>query len=440
MRKEMIKFNSDWNSKYQIATIIYKKDGIKRVRKEPLTEAAVEHIDRIIQNYEILKKVYMNCGICTVERTSEGIEFDYVEGDALASYYRKAINNNNKEDFLTLVKQHADIIIEKKENICTFHSSPEFEMYFGDGSVYEGKKGLSCANFEATAQNIILKDDFPTFIDYEWVFPFPIPLDLILYHCIIRINEFFLLKEDGFVNKEELFRILDIESKEEQLEKNWRHFWDFLCEEEKHNYLNIKGSQYQKEIFDIRSTIDENVRLRGVDEYNKYLLAEKEKQQQCIEELNQGLLGQNEYVNNLEKNIREQNRYIQVLSGTDEYNKRLVEEREQQQKCIQELNRGIEAQNEYVNSLEGNIKEQNCYIQSLLYDKNQQQEYIEYCEQQRKELLVEKDELEQENNVNIQKVSELKKLIDRQQEHLREQAVFINKVKGSLLGKMFFRA
>lgn len=426
MRKEMIKFNSDWNSKYQIATVIYKKDGIKRVRKEPLTESAWKHIDTIVQNYEILKKIYTNCGICALERTSKGIEFDYIEGDALASYYRKAINNNDKEYFFTLAKQHANIIIGNEKNICTFHSSPEFERYFGDGSVYEGKKGLLCVNFEATAQNIILKENFPIFIDYEWVFQFPVPLDLILYHCIIRINEFFLLKREDFIKKEELFYKLDIESNREQLEQNWKHFWHFLCGEEEHSYLNIKDSQYQKEILDLRSAIEENVRLRGVNEYNKHLLAEKQKQQQCIEELNQGLLAQNEYVSNLERNIKEQNHYIQILSRAEEQYKQIIGEKENQQQCIEQLNQGILAQNEYVNSLEENIKKQ--------------QEYIEYCEQQKKEALIKKDKLEQENNINIQKIAEQKKLIDRQQEHLREQAFFINKVKRSLLGKMFFGA
>ena len=128
----------------------------------------------------------------------------------------------------------------------------------------------------------------------------------------------------------------------------------------------------------------------------------------------------------MERNIKEQNHYIQILSRAEEQYKQIIGEKENQQQCIEQLNQGILAQNEYVNSLEENIKKQ--------------QEYIEYCEQQKKEVLIKKDKLEQENNINTQKIAEQKKLIDRQQEHLREQAFFINKVKRSLLGKMFFGA
>lgn len=383
----MLKFNSDRQANYQVKTIIVEEDGVKKVRKEAITAESQVHIDHIFKNYEVLKTAYPKCKVCPVEAYENGIKFEYIEGEMLSSRYRMAIRKCDKQQFLNLVKRHVDIVKGSKNNECVFCNSPEFEKNFGNGIQYEGKIGLKCVNFEATAQNIIFEGETPVFIDYEWVFQFPVPLDLVLYHTIIKVNSFYLNELENVISQNELFNYLNIECDRDQLEQSWRHFYELLDGQGKENLTAAKLSQYRKEILDIRSISDEVVRLRGVDEYNRNLLQEMQKQQISLEELSKGIAAQNTYISNLESGIKDQTNYIE--------------------------------------NLERNLKEQ--------------QKYIQYCEDRNSESSMKLEKLEYENKITTEKLQSKNDLIDQQQKHLLEQARYINKVKGSLVGRLFFK-
>lgn len=396
----MLKFNSDRHVNYQVKTFVFEEKGVKKVRKEAITAESQAHLKQICRNYEVLKMAYPDCKVCPVAVCDNGIEFEYIEGDMLSSRYRTAIRKRDKRQFLDLVNRHVDIIKGNKNNECTFRSSLEFEKYFGNGVQYEGKSGLNCVNFEATAQNIIFEGETPVFIDYEWVFQFPIPLDLVLYHTIIKVNSFYLVELDNVISQKELFDYLNIQCDMDQLEQSWQHFYQLLDGRGKENLTEAKLSQYRKEILDYRSLSDEVVRLRGVDEYNRNLLMEMQNQQINMEELSKGIVAQNTYIASLESGIKNQTDYIQALE------------------------KGTQEQHKYIENLEKDLKEQ--------------QRYIQYCETRNSESNMKLDKLEYENKITMEKLQSQKSLIEQQQKHLLEQACYINKVKGSLIGKMFF--
>ena len=57
----------------------------------------------------------------------------------------------------------------------------EFQSIFGEQEGLEGKEASKMLNIDLTLDNIILEEESgkPQIIDYEWVFPFPIPVDFI---------------------------------------------------------------------------------------------------------------------------------------------------------------------------------------------------------------------------------------------------------------------
>lgn len=399
----MIKFNSDRDERYQIRTDIFLEDGKKIVRKVPETSAAEEHIKEIFHNQEILLKSYPNCDICPASLNGKELKFEFIDGISLGKRYRQIMLTNDKKAFWNLVDIQVDLIKGKQENEGVFSPSVEYEKIFGNGEIFQGDLALCNVNFEATPNNIIFRNETnkPVFIDYEWVFPFLIPLNLILYHCIVMPLTFFRSDFKGFVTRDELMTYLNIE-KREAVEKAWRHFIGIL--DGTPGLAEIKQSNYLKSILNIKDLEEENSRLRGAEEYSKLLEKNVKEQQTSIEELSKGLEAQNGYVNVLEQGKKEQQEYIKVLE------------------------QGNREQQRYIKALEQGKEEQQKYIGILEQEKETQQKRIERLES-----------VEQENKINKDKIERQKELISRQQDKLLEQARYINRVKSSLIGKLLFK-
>ena len=395
----MIKCNSDRQAAYQIKTTVFQAQEKRIVRKEAMTDAAEPHLKEIYDNYTKMCSLYPEESVCPVRRDNNSLEFQYIDGTSLSELYSRAINNNDKKQFFSLLDQHVELIIGNVTNEISFHSTPEFERYFGSGELYENRKGLKCVNYEATAQNVIFekKTKIPVFIDYEWFFSFPMPLELVLYHCVIKVSSFYVEGMHSFISETELFQHLKISISKDILEKSWLSFFRKLDEDDSGSIAKVKRENYLKPTLDIAKLAEENLRLLGIEKYNKELLKSLDSQQENVEELLRGIQAQNEYVRNLETGNQNQQLYIQALE------------------------KNIENQQTYIKCLEQSVGSQQEYIKELENKISYQEDYIKQCEDDKV------------------KMAELKNLIERQQKHLLEQATFINRVNASLIGKILFR-
>ena len=151
-----------------------------------------------------------------------------------------------------------------------------------------------------------------------------------------------------------------------------------------------------------------------------------------------------QYVRSLEENIKKQQKHIE----DQEENLR------KQQKYIESLEENIKKQQEYIDVQADNQKKQQEYIHHLESEKvnfletlrktekdlQDQQTYIEFKERQTKDMEEKYRELNEEWFAEKNKVADLKKLVAKQQEKLLEQAKYINGVKSSLFGKLFFKS
>ncbi len=186
MKKKYIKFSDERNRKYSIKTIIWDDDGQTRVTKEAIFPEGREHISNIHYNGSLLKKYY-DVEICDSWLKDGIIEFEFISGESLESKYIACLEKNDIDTFKELLSVHKTCIMGKQDNLTIFEDSEEFNKIFGKEERFIGIPALKCSNFDAIASNIIYRNDRQVFIDYEWVYEFVIPVDLVLYHCLFDL-------------------------------------------------------------------------------------------------------------------------------------------------------------------------------------------------------------------------------------------------------------
>ena len=240
MKLKYVKFSDERNKKFCIKTIIGRQGDVWKVRKEAVYEDGKGHIRNMERNASLLKE-YFNCDVCDIRLQGDVAEFAYMQGESLADRYLAAIEANDIERFRELLLEHKRIILGRKENSDIFQLNRSYEKVFGDGQAVVGKQALCCCNYDATASNIVFVDNRPSFIDYEWVFDFSVPVDVVLYHCIL---DFYLHCEEAqdFFSIEEAMQVLEIECDREYLEQTYRSFYDYVIKEEQgESYALVKA-------------------------------------------------------------------------------------------------------------------------------------------------------------------------------------------------------
>jgi hypothetical protein len=126
--------------------------------------------------------------------------------------YTKAARAKSKIDLFKLFDWHYQLVLGDN-NLCQFEVTKKFAEIFGQTEYFNGKEALKRVNFEAVAGNVILKENNinnPCFIDYEWVFDFPVPAVLVKFHLIDRLY-FFLEGLAGFIPRKEFLAYANID-------------------------------------------------------------------------------------------------------------------------------------------------------------------------------------------------------------------------------------
>lgn len=264
MKKILTKFSDERAKEFCIETYIAELDDTKEkfVFKRNIFPEGYNHINRILQNNSVLSKAYSKVAVCPVQRVDKGLlKFDYINGVSLEKKYRESLRKNDRNQMQELLQQHKALILGDIENQCKFEPTAKYEMIFGRSQWGTDIDALKVSNFDATAGNIIYRGDEPVFIDYEWVFDFPLPIELAVYYNIrdayqhIRgLEKFYPLKEAK--------AYLEINASEKLLEKAIENFFRYVYMGQMgqgfglSKYMNEKGV---KTVLDIQQT-EENAR------------------------------------------------------------------------------------------------------------------------------------------------------------------------------------
>lgn len=353
MKKIFTRFNDLRQEDFAIKTSICEEDGKKFVVKEAIYEDGKQHIKNIINNKKLLEKNFPACKVCPVTLDGDKLVFDYIYGESLADKYIEAYNNRDKEKFFELISIHKKLILGEEENTCIFEDSEPCKNIFGDVHLFEGMKGLLVSNFEATAYNIIFENnDYnkPTFIDYEWVFDFKMPKDLILYQCILTLYLSFPQFEN-FVPQQSVSEYLEIKMDISILKKIYSYFYNYYTRGKRAKSLGEIKYSYLKETIDIKDIIDRNPDL----------FTEKE-------ELRKNL---NWYINK----VKELEEAIKYHQANDVYLKDRNDEIQKELDWYQKRTKDLEEAIKYHHNLDKQLEEalNNSKQQQQIIEKNNQE-------------------------------------------------------------------
>ena len=196
---------------FQICTsIIQKNDEKKCVIKKAVYREGKNHIHNIAQNYALLESICPGQAVPCNE-TENGVVFPYINGESYEILIKnQLLNDDDIEHWKNVLKAWRKLIVGNTSNEVIFDNSTKFQNVFGNSVLLTGDIALKITNFDAIGENILSSKSGLFFIDYEWVFDFPVPLDLTMY----RIIKQFYQNNKAYFDWERLLEAVSITDKE----------------------------------------------------------------------------------------------------------------------------------------------------------------------------------------------------------------------------------
>ncbi|MCI8725561.1 MAG: glycosyltransferase [Hungatella sp.] len=197
---QYVKYNRTRRECFQIKTVI-RGDGRKRqVEKSALDMEGTPHIWSLGTSYTSLSMEHTAIKFVKPSMSEDRCraQFPYVVGKTWAQKLGEEIQEGKAP--VRTIQKAMDQALEVKDTArVRFQVTPEFLEVFGasgekispgseDGQPFwkgfEGQECLEISNIDALFENILLTEDGMYCLDYEWVFPFPIPVRFIQYRIL----------------------------------------------------------------------------------------------------------------------------------------------------------------------------------------------------------------------------------------------------------------
>jgi GT2 family glycosyltransferase len=239
---KFIKYNRTRREAFQIRTSLVEEEGCSFVEKTALTEESVEHIQSLLKNYHLLMEQNQKVKAVPVSISPDGhtARFDFLKGETFSEILGKEIQYGKVSE--SHMEEAISIIFDVKDAcMLPFSMTPEFEKVFGKISnapeIVKKDWAFQTANIDCLFENIMMTKDGPYCLDYEWVFPFPIPVTFIKFRVLYYFYEQYksLL---SYASMELFMERFGVESERigtyQEME---RHFQDYVHGENQRIYL-----------------------------------------------------------------------------------------------------------------------------------------------------------------------------------------------------------
>ena len=226
MKKIYSKITKERQKEFQIETYIAVQDGKQYVAKRALHAEAYPHVRAMAEYYQRCQEAGNVCP--SAMQGNDTIVFDYLEGKSLCRELLDALRGKNREQFFALLGNYTEFVANTVDaEQVTFAGGensdwkPEFEKVFGQSELSGEYMCGRNLNIDLTFDNIIKTeaDENYRMIDYEWLFPFPVPLKFVYYRAAYafyvrygsRMKELLTQQEllDYFALSEEEIRVFE---------------------------------------------------------------------------------------------------------------------------------------------------------------------------------------------------------------------------------------
>ena len=192
---------------YRQYTLIIRKGRTLLVRKKPAGAEAAGHIRRYAENYGTLTGALrpgarVSAVPCTLNRDGTA-DFPFLTDPAL----QDVLAGRPAKEYAALVGRFRDALAEAFGE-GPFEVTPAFTDFFGYIRVPDGMTALGVSNADMAFDNVFCTGDGKyTFIDYEWILPFPVPALYLLYRAFPQDPTFTAFPEE---EQESVLRSLGI--------------------------------------------------------------------------------------------------------------------------------------------------------------------------------------------------------------------------------------
>lgn len=187
------KFSNERAKAFAIRTqILEDADGTRVVQKIACHPEGREHVNRIAKWHDRLLEQFSQTGVCPnrVLGTADGmVELEYLDGaDTLEERFLRLWNGGREQEAKELLGGYLDMLRACAD--VPFVRTEEFRQVFGDADLPDGLLCMPVTDFDMTAENILFADGENRWnlIDYEWVFPFPVPVNMLIYRTILYVS------------------------------------------------------------------------------------------------------------------------------------------------------------------------------------------------------------------------------------------------------------
>ena len=180
------KFSKERRKEYQIYTSIFEEEKKRKVVKYPANSYAKNQVIKMIDNRDILQEVFdkkeYHIAFCQSEKN--GLTFEYIAGKTLASSIDEHILNKEADK----VKADLQLLKQIFANVITqdpFVADDAFLNFFNNVVLPDDLKKSKTSFIDLNLDNIIIDDnDIINIIDYEWVLPFALPAEFLIFRSL----------------------------------------------------------------------------------------------------------------------------------------------------------------------------------------------------------------------------------------------------------------
>lgn len=257
-----VKYNKTRREAFQIRTSLVEEDGLPYVEKTALTAEGVAHIRSFEEKYRNLKEQNQRLNVADVTVTPDGTtaRFEFLKGETYAELLGREILNGKVPE--ASLEDGISMILKVHDDYMTpFHVTPEFEEVFGElpdnGEPIKRDWAFKHSNIDCLFENIMMTENGPYCLDYEWVFSFPVPVNFIKF----RVLYYFYEQYKSILDYDSMESFMQEQGVDRELigiyEEMERHFQEYVHGENQQIYL----LNYMHETFNLPESMFELSRI-----------------------------------------------------------------------------------------------------------------------------------------------------------------------------------
>lgn len=273
MKKIYSKITKERQKQFQIETYITQDGDEKQVVKKALTPECIEHIQGMQGYYEKHRSANFLCPSRMI--SEKEVAFEFLQGKSLCNEMLEALAQRAEAKFISYLRIYDEIIRQNVQVVKgPFMAENGFEEIFGNVAFEDEIEYATGLNIDMAFDNIIRDESDGSYkiIDYEWVFPFNIPIKFVIYRAVLAFYTRNASAMKDIIGLGEIYGCFDITDSETIVFDHMNEAFNAYVYGGQDGY-NSSVIAYKKEVYDVKKLLpEENLFLQVfLNDGTKYL-------------------------------------------------------------------------------------------------------------------------------------------------------------------------